>query len=90
MRRILLIEDDKDLNKGLVYDLEQNGFQVYPAFTLSEGRELLKDRGVDLILLDGSLPDGDGFAFCREVKDRGISRWFLHSKGHGAGRDAGV
>ena len=81
MRRILLIEDDKDLNKGLVYDLEQNGFQVYPAFTLSEGRELLKDRGVDLILLDGSLPDGDGFAFCREVKrQRDIPVVFLTAR----------
>lgn len=68
MKRILLIEDDMDLNKGLAYDLELSGFRVYPAFTLSEGRALLQDKGADLILLDGSLPDGDGFAFCRELK----------------------
>lgn len=81
MRRILLIEDDKDLNKGLVYDLEQNGFQVYPAFTLSEGRTLLENRGTDLILLDGSLPDGDGFTFCREVKkERDIPVVFLTAR----------
>ena len=32
MKRILLIEDDKDLNKGLVYDLEMHDYRVYPAF----------------------------------------------------------
>ncbi len=68
MKRILLIEDDMDLNKGLVYDLELSGFRVYPAFTLSDGRRLLEEKGADLILLDGSLPDGDGFSFCRAVK----------------------
>ena len=77
MRRILLIEDDKDLNKGLVYDLEQNGFQVYPAFTLSEGRELLKDRGWLCVL-----PGGE--------KTEGYPGGLPDSKGHGAGRDAGV
>lgn len=32
MKHILLIEDDKDLNKGLVYDLEMHDYRVYPAF----------------------------------------------------------
>lgn len=68
MKRILLIEDDKDLNKGLVYDLEHHDFRVYPAFSLSEGMLLLEDNEIDLILLDGNLPDGDGFDFCRAVK----------------------
>ena len=59
MKRILLIEDDKDLNKGLVYDLEMHDYRVYPAFSLSEGMLYLEENKVDLSLLDGNLPDMD-------------------------------
>lgn len=68
MKKILLIEDDRDLNAGLSYDLEMERYKVYTAFTLSEGIQLLAQEPVDLILLDGNLPDGDGFDFCRAVK----------------------
>ena len=68
MKKILLIEDDRDLNTGLTYDLEEEQYEVYPAFTLGEGMLLLEEKEVDLILLDGNLPDGDGFDFCRAVK----------------------
>lgn len=68
MKAILLIEDDKDLNIALSYDLEAEGYRVYTARSIVEGRRLLEEKRVDLILLDGNLPDGDGFAFCREVK----------------------
>lgn len=68
MKTILLIEDDRALNSGLTYDLEMEQYKVYPAFTLAEGKRFLDEKPVDLILLDGNLPDGDGFDFCREVK----------------------
>lgn len=68
MKAILLIEDDKDLNLGIAYDLRAEKYQVFSAFTLGEGMEILSREQVDLILLDGNLPDGDGFDFCRAVK----------------------
>lgn len=68
MKTILLIEDDKDLNAGLSFDLEMEHYKVRRALTLGEGRRILEQEHVDLILLDGNLPDGDGFAFCRAVK----------------------
>ena len=68
MKTILLIEDDRDLNAGLTYDLELEKYKVFSAFTLAEGREILACEAPDLILLDGNLPDGDGFDFCRTVK----------------------
>lgn len=81
MKRILLIEDDRDLNKGLAYDLELYEYRVYPAYTLAEGMALLDEKGADLILLDGSLPDGDGFDFCRAVKGEcGIPVIFLTAR----------
>lgn len=68
MKKILLIEDDKDLNAGLSYDLEMEHYKVRAAFTLGEGIRLLEEDPADLILLDGNLPDGDGFDFCKSVK----------------------
>lgn len=68
MNKILLIEDDKDLNTGLTYDLEAENYKVYSALTLGEGMSVLSENEVDLILLDGNLPDGDGFDFCRAIK----------------------
>ena len=68
MKKILLIEDDRDLNTGLVCDLEMEHYKVFAAFSLGEGIRLLAKEQVDLILLDGNLPDGDGFDFCRAVK----------------------
>lgn len=69
MKKILLIEDDRALNSGLTYDLEAENYEVYSAYTLGEGIKLLSEEDIDLILLDGALPDGDGFDFCKAVKE---------------------
>lgn len=68
MKTILLIEDDRDLNAGLAFDLEMEHYKVRAALTLGEGIRLFEEEHADLILLDGNLPDGDGFDFCRAVK----------------------
>ena len=68
MKRILLIEDDKSLNSGLTYDLELGHYKVYPALTLGEGIGILEEEEVDLILLDGNLPDGDGFLLMQRIR----------------------
>lgn len=65
----MVLEDDPALNRGLQYDLEAEGYRVLPAFSLREGKDLVKNQPVDLILLDVNLPDGDGFEFCRWVKE---------------------
>lgn len=70
MKTILLIEDDRDLNAGLTYDLKMEQYNVFSAFTLAEGQIILDSGTPDLILLDGNLPDGDGFDFCRTVKSK--------------------
>ena len=69
MKTIILVEDDKDLNKGLTFDLQSEGYRVCAAFTLGDAMKILEKEDADLILLDGNLPDGDGFEFCRGVKE---------------------
>lgn len=67
MSKILLIEDDMELVRGIMYVLEKEKFSVQQAFTLSEGRQKLKEQPFDLILLDVMLPDGNGYDLCREI-----------------------
>mgnify|MGYP003287119124 CR=1 FL=1 len=70
MKQIMILEDDPALNQGLQYDLGAEGYLVRPAFNIAEGKKLFEIHSADLILLDVNLPDGDGFEFCRWVKDR--------------------
>ena len=68
--RILVVEDDRLLNNTLCYNLEAAGYVVDSALTKSAASDFLTRQDYDLIVLDVNLPDGNGFDFCREVKDR--------------------
>jgi len=65
---ILLIEDDESLNRGITFKLQREGFHVFSANCLQEGRAVFKKEKIDLIILDVGLPDGDGFQFCKEIR----------------------
>ena len=67
-RRILIIEDEPDLVRGLRDALEFEGFEVVSSGTGREGVRLLRERGPDLVLLDLMLPDANGFAVCEEIR----------------------
>ncbi|MBS5787727.1 MAG: response regulator transcription factor [Clostridioides difficile] len=70
MKNILIIEDDKTLNKGILLTLKQPDIEIKQAFNLEEAIQTLKNGNVDLILLDVNLPDGDGFDFCKKIKEK--------------------
>ena len=66
--KILLVEDNEAIIMGLEYLLTQEGYQTETARSIKEAyRDVEKDT-VDLILLDISLPDGNGFDFCKDIK----------------------
>ena len=67
MNTILLVEDSESIIMGLKYSLEQEGFKVITAKTIKEAKEY---NEYDLILLDITLPDGNGFEFFKEVKKK--------------------
>lgn len=69
MKKILLIEDNESILKGLVYSLEQEHFKVDTAITIEESKVKLKSNTYALIILDISLPDGDGFTLCKYIKN---------------------
>lgn len=68
--RILVVEDDRLLNQTLCYNLSAAGYIVDPALTKATAMQLSNKQDYDLIVLDINLPDGNGFDFCNEIKER--------------------
>lgn len=79
--KILLVEDNETLAKGLVYSLEQNKYNVIHTLNIKDTINYLIDKKPDLIILDISLPDGNGFdLYNREISKRKIATIFLTAK----------
>lgn len=68
MQSILLVEDDKHIVANLTAYLEGEGFRVCSAGGQAAALEQLEQAHFDLVLLDVSLSDGNGFAVCSAVK----------------------
>lgn len=66
---ILLVEDDYALALGTEYALKSEGYKVKHAANIKQAYELLDDS-VCLILLDVMLPDGNGYDFCRDIREK--------------------
>lgn len=68
--RILVVEDDRLLNNTLCYNLSVEGYTIDATVTKAEAAAFCEKRDYDLIVLDVNLPDGNGFDFCQERKER--------------------
>ena len=64
---ILLVEDNSLIIKGLTYSLEKNNYKVLSATNIKTAKEILSNNSLDLIILDISLPDGDGLTFFKNT-----------------------
>jgi DNA-binding response OmpR family regulator len=67
-RRVLIIEDEPDLVRGLRAALEFEGFEILASGLGREGIRIARERGPDLVLLDLMLPDVNGFTACEEIR----------------------
>lgn len=67
-KTILLLEDDENLNRGIAMRLEKEGYQVLPAFGMSQAKGLMMQHEVHLVITDITLGDGNGIDFCRWVR----------------------
>lgn len=68
MKRVIIVEDDHNLNQGLCLALKDQDLQIVPCFDLNSARKQLADRAADLVLLDINLPDGSGLELLHEIK----------------------
>lgn len=64
---ILLVEDDAPLAMGIEYALKKHDFSVIKAQSINEANSFFTDE-VDLIILDVTLPDGNGYDFCKQIR----------------------
>lgn len=70
MTKILLVEDDREIVKNLSLFLKEEGFSVQAVSGQKAAMEQIEEHGqeIDLVLLDVSLEDGNGFAVCAAIK----------------------
>lgn len=68
--RILVVEDDRILNSTLCYNLTVAGYEVDAALTKADAVRQCNNYRYMLVVLDINLPDGNGFDFCRYIKEQ--------------------
>jgi DNA-binding response OmpR family regulator len=73
MSRILVIEDDLAILRGLKDNFLAEGYQVFTAEDGAEGYRLAREEDPDLIILDLMLPALSGYEICRKLRDNGDS-----------------
>jgi DNA-binding response OmpR family regulator len=80
--RILIVEDERAVERGLEYGLSSEGFEVLWADTGRSALELARTRDPHLILLDIRLPDVNGFDVCRQLRAEGKRQPILMLTAH--------
>lgn len=68
-KRVLVVDDEKLIVKGIRFSLEQDGMEVDAAYDGEEALKLIRENNYDMILLDVMLPKFDGFEVCQQVRE---------------------
>lgn len=93
MARILVIEDESDIQQILDYNLREKGHKVFIAGKGEEGLRIAREKKPDLVLLDLMLPDIPGTEVCKQLKNdqstRGTQIVMLTAKGEEIDRVVG-
>lgn len=71
-QKVLVIEDDPAIGQSLLDGLRQHGFQAELCKTGTSGVEYVQRQAPHLVVLDVRLPDGSGFDFCRQLRQKGL------------------
>ena len=69
-KKILIVEDEKDISEILAYNIYRQGYEVETAYDGEDGLSKALSGNFDLILLDVMLPKMDGFEICRRVREK--------------------
>ncbi|NLP36759.1 MAG: response regulator transcription factor [Firmicutes bacterium] len=68
MAKVLVVDDEKTIVKGLKFALQKENFEVLVAYDGKEALEIFEQEAPDLIVLDLMLPEIDGFEVCRRIR----------------------
>ena len=68
-KKVLVVDDEKLIVKGIRFSLQQDGMEVDCAYDGEEALEMAKQKGYDVILLDVMLPKLNGFEVCQQIRE---------------------
>ena len=68
MSKILLLEDDESLNRGVSLKLQREGYEVLSALGVTQAVKMFRENEVSLIISDITMEDGNGLEFCRGIR----------------------
>jgi two-component system phosphate regulon response regulator PhoB len=68
LANVLLVEDEKSIITLIKYNLEKEGFKVFRAETGEDALKIIKEKTLDVVILDWMLPDVSGIEVCRQIK----------------------
>lgn len=90
-RHILVVDDDREIRDLLGRYLTKQGYRVTTAADGRDMRDAMRDRTIDLVVLDIMLPGDDGLSLCREIRSRSpIPVIMLTAKGDDVDRIVGL
>lgn len=69
MKTILIVEDDRVLNRGVSFALKKEGYEIISAYSLEEAKNVIIKNDINFLLLDINLPDGSGLDLCEQISD---------------------
>ena len=69
MAKVLVVDDEKLIVKGIRFSLEQDGFEVACAYDGEEALQMAKETEYDMVLLDVMLPKLNGFEVCQAIRE---------------------
>lgn len=97
MNRILLVEDEESVSRGISFTLERAGYQVYACGSIGETWQVLKEHQPQMLICDLTLPDGNGLDLIRRIRKEQEGIYILcltaldsetdYVMGYGAGAD---
>ncbi len=67
--RILVVDDEKIIVKGIKFNLENEGYDVETAYNGEEALEIIRNVHIDLVILDLMMPELDGLETCRRIRE---------------------
>ena len=68
-KKVLVVDDEKLIVKGIRFSLEQDGMEVDCAYDGEEALKLTRENLYDIVLLDVMLPKADGFTVCQQIRE---------------------
>ena len=90
-KRLLLVDDEPAIIKGLKFSLEQDGYEILTAYDGGEAMEKFRNNPVDLILLDVMLPVMDGIEVCQRIREQSnVPIIMLTAKGESVDKISGL